>query len=185
MNITGHLIHTLVPGRYSGERGSHYDYVMAGNGLFIQAENDHLQVAIRIAAARVRGLADLQEKVELKHGRIPLYLFKDAITFMAEDLDKELYLAIVHNGSRYIIVIPEQHADGARVVYDKVPNTVMDLHSHPTFSGRFSGQDNRDEVGFQLYGVIGMVHTPSPEYTLRIGIYGYFKELRRLEVFIP
>ena len=183
MNIAGYLRHTKEGP--IGEPGSHYSYLLASNGLFVEAENEQLQATHQIAKANVRGLADLQEKLVLKHGRIPSRLFGDAMKFMAEDLDQELYLAIVHNGSRYLIEIPYQHADGARVVYDKVPNTVLDLHSHPTFHGLFSGQDDRDEVGLQLYGVIGMLHTLMPDYTLRTGVYGYFRELKFEEVFAP
>lgn len=183
MNIAGYLVQTIVAGRFSGEPGSHYDYIMTGNGLFVRAENDHLQATVQLAKARVRGLADLQAKLVLKHGRIPSYLFGDAMRFMAVDLTQELYVAVIWTGARYKIEIPAQHADGARVVYERPPNTVLDLHSHPTFSGRFSAIDDKDEVGFQLYGVIGMLHTLIPEYTFRVGVYGYFKELKAEEVF--
>jgi hypothetical protein len=44
-------------------------------------------------------------------------------------------------------------------------------------SGRFSGIDNQDEVGFQLYGVIGHLDHLIPEYSFRLGIHGHFKPL--------
>ena len=35
----------------------------------------------------------------------------------------------------------------------------------------FSGTDNRDELGFRFYAVIGRIFTV-PEMVLRVGIYG-------------
>ena len=37
MNIAGYLTHTSLD-TFSGEPGSHYDYIMARNGLFVRAE---------------------------------------------------------------------------------------------------------------------------------------------------
>lgn len=183
MNIAGHLIQTIVAGRFSGEPGSHYDYIMAGNGLFVRAEGALIKATIRLAQARVRGLADMQEKVELTHGRLPADLFGTAMQKMGYNLSEELYLAVVWENGRYELRIPEQQASAGGVTYLNLPNKVLDLHSHPTFAGRFSGIDNRDEVGFQLYGVIGELQTLMPEYSFRVGVYGYFKELTVKEVF--
>ena len=181
MKIAGYRAH-MAPGEYSGEPGTIYNYIMAGNGLFIESESEHLQARIQIAQVELRGLADLQERVVLTHGRIPAYLFGSALGFMGEDLTTELYVAVVYDG-RYRLEIPEQDAGGAHVKYTRPRNTILDLHSHPTFAARFSGTDNADEVGFQLYGVVGMIHTLAPQYTFRVGIYGHFKELMLEEVF--
>lgn len=181
MKIAGYRAH-IAPGQYSGEPGTVYNYIMAGNGLFIESESEYLQARIQIAEAKIRGLADLQERVVLTHGRIPPYLFGSALGFMGEDLSKELYVAVVYDG-RYRLEIPGQDTGGAHVKYTRPPNTVLDMHSHPTFAGRFSGTDNADEVGFQLYGVIGMIHTLAPQHTFRVGVYAHFKELQLQEVF--
>jgi len=181
MKIAGYRAH-IAPGEYSGEPGTVYNYIMAGNGLFIESESEYLQARIQISETRIRGLASLQERVVLTHGRIPAYLFGSALGFMGEDLTTELYVAVVWRG-RYSLDIPSQDAGGAHVKYTRPPATVLDLHSHPTFAARFSGTDNADEVGFQLYGVVGMIHTLAPQYTFRVGIYGHFKELMLQEVF--
>jgi len=47
---------------------------------------------------------------------------------------------------------------------------------------RFSGTDNQDETGLKLYGVVGKLEA-TPVVKLRIGVYGYFKELLWNEVF--
>ena len=180
MNIAGYLIHQH---RFDGQRGLHYNYVMAGNGLFIQAENPMLQATVCIASAKVRGLAPLVEEVRLAHGKIPGRLLGDALRAMMLSMPRELYVAVVWEDGRYSIRVPAQEAGAAHVTYQQLPNKVLDLHSHPTMSGNFSGIDNRDEVGFQLYGVIGHLDHLIPEYSFRLGVYGHFKPLGIGDVF--
>ena len=72
--------------------------------------------------------------------------------------------------------------------YERLPLTVLDLHSHPGMRAFFSGTDYRDEVGFQVYGVLGTLGGSylTPEgvraidglaIRLRVGIYGHFQEI--------
>ena len=75
MKIAGYRAH-MAPGEYSGEPGTVYNYIMAGNGLFIESESEYLQARIQIAQATVRGLADLQERVVLTHGHRRRFLVK-------------------------------------------------------------------------------------------------------------
>ena len=182
MNIAGYLIHRT-PGQFTGQPGSHYDYIMATNGLFIQAENPLLQATICIASAKVRGLAPLQEKVRLAHGKIPGRLLGEAIRLMMLNMSRELYIAVVWDDDHYSNRLPAQEAGAAHVTYRQLPNKVLDLHSHPTMPGNFSGIDNRDEVGFQLYGVIGHLDHLIPEYSFRLGVHGHFKTLGIGDVF--
>jgi hypothetical protein len=46
----------------------------------------------------------------------------------------------------------------------------------------FSGQDNNDEQGLKIYGVIGSLGK-MPTLQLRAGVYGYFHPLRWSDVF--
>jgi PRTRC genetic system protein A len=156
---------------------------MAGNGLFIQTENPMLQATVCIASAKVRGLAPLVEDLRLTHGKIPGRLLGDALRAMMLSMSRELYVAVVWEDGRYSIRVPNQEAGAAHVTYQQLPNKVLDLHSHPSMSGNFSGIDNRDEVGFQLYGVIGHLDHLIPEYSFRLGMYGHFKPLGIGDVF--
>ncbi|GAJ14050.1 unnamed protein product, partial [marine sediment metagenome] len=42
-----------------GEQGLYYNYIMASNGLFIEAENKLMEVRIPIAYCDIRGLEPL------------------------------------------------------------------------------------------------------------------------------
>ena len=47
-----------------GERGIYYNYIVASNGLFIEAENKLMEVRIPVAYCDIRGLAPLKMKLE-------------------------------------------------------------------------------------------------------------------------
>ena len=181
MNPVGYLVNTrqgLV-----GERGIGYDYILAANGLFIRASNPLLRATIQVAPAEVRGLAPMQEEVELVHGRIPFSLL--ATTLAVSTLGgHEVYMGVLWRGGLYGAVYPEQTGAVTRVAYQRPQNVLLDLHTHGNMNAFFSGTDDRDEQGFQLYAVIGRLDQPVKEVALRLGIYGYFAPLAWDEVFI-
>jgi hypothetical protein len=45
-----------------------YDYVMAGDGVFVVAESDHLAVRVPVAEGTIRGLPPIGASCLLKHG---------------------------------------------------------------------------------------------------------------------
>ncbi len=182
MKIAGYLTNDS-SGNLSGVPGSTYNYIMAGNGVFLHADNEHLEAMVQIARVKIRGLGPLTPFVVLQHGKIPATIFADSLRQMGLNISRELYLAVVWENGAYSLRVPDQEASGAHVTYLQLPNKVLDLHSHPTFSGRFSGVDNQDEIGFQLYGVIGHVDKLIPEYTFRVGVYGHFYEMRLEDIF--
>jgi hypothetical protein len=156
------------PDRLEGQRGECFDYVLASNGLFIEAEGKLLAARVPVARCEVRGLAPLEPKVVLRHGKIPQHLFDLAHNTMLTTPDKERFVAITHTDSYHIEVpkqaddkekvgqgIDEGHGTGAGVAYLNPDSVVLEMHTHPKLAARFSGTDNRDETGFRLYGVIG------------------------------
>ena len=58
--------------------GLAYDYVVAADGLWVQAENGHLAARVPVAHCEVRGLAALHPVFTLKHGRVPDALAHEA-----------------------------------------------------------------------------------------------------------
>ncbi len=167
-----------------GEPGVFYNYIMAADGLFLQAKNAHLAATVCIAPAQVRGLAPLEESIQLLHGKIPLYILKKALSLLCIKPDIEQYLAVTWQGN-YSLGIPPQSQTAASVNYETLPGTVLDIHSHTGgMPARFSGMDNHDEQGFCLYAVVGGLRNLFPEVELRLGVYGYFMPLLKEEVFV-
>ncbi len=177
-----------------GFRGTYYDYVLAGNGLFIEAENNLMAARIPVSEVEVRGLAPLDPKIVLRHGKIPQSLFDLALSTFMLDTSKERYAAIVWTGE-YHIVVPnqaeseEQLNEGdigrgcaGRVSYLNPDNAILDLHSHGKIPAIFSSQDNRDETGLRLYGIVGDLNH-LPVVNLRVGVYGYYYTIPWSDVF--
>jgi PRTRC genetic system protein A len=177
--VAGYLVNH--PGHLQGERGLAYDYVLAGNGLFIEAEGKLLAARIPVAPGPVRGLADLEPLVVLRYGKIPGRLLELAVNVMLADPGKERYVAVTWEDG-YRIRVPDQEREPGKVEYSVIDNTMLDLHSHCAMRARFSGQDDKDEQGFQLYGVIGRMDR-RPEIALRMGVYGYFYSIEPSDIF--
>lgn len=165
-----------------GEPGLFYDYILAGNGLFIRAQNPLIKATVCISPIEIRGLSPLNEQIELVHGKIPGHLYDLSLSVLMASSDREQYLAITWE-DEYRLRIPWQERNEARVKYESLPFSIMDIHSHGCMKAWFSGDDNRDEQGLRLYMVVGRLDTLLPEVELRLGVYGYFVNLNADEVF--
>jgi len=192
-NYVGYLVRHK-DGLY-GERGLFYDYVLAENGVFIETEGPLLAARVPVASANIRGLAPLDPKVVLRHGPIPKQHFDLALSAMLTDTKLERYLAVIWNDG-YHLRVPEQAADkeqlleggddghgsGGGVAYLTPDKVILDLHSHGEMAAWFSTTDNKDELGFKLFGVVGKLNKV-PQLQLRVGVYGYFHPLIWEDIF--
>lgn len=171
MKPSGYIV--VHPEPFVAEHGAFYDYLLAYNGVLVEAENAFIKARIPIAPTFVRGLVPVDPLVELKHGKIPARLFELAFSVMLASPRREIYVAVIWDGDQYSLRIPEQQGGVAGVEFQMVDSAVLDLHSHPDMAARFSSIDDKDEQGFRVYGVIGR----GPELRLRIGIYGYYFDI--------
>ncbi len=181
MNQVGYLINTREG--LQGEEGFFYNYILAGNGLFIRADGPLLSATVCVALAEVRGLAPVSESVQLTHGKIPMHIYEVALSTLYSESWREQYLAVVWD-HRYRLMKPSQEGSVASVKYRRLPHTVLDIHSHSGMAAWFSSTDNKDEQGLQLYMVVGEMGKLIPKVELRVGVYGYFATLDKAEVFI-
>ncbi len=207
MRIVNHLVaREGMPAR----SGLGYDYVLAGDGVYVQTENALLRLRVPVAPCRVRGLHEVGSACQLEHGRLPQPVWEDAVHLLhvrdeqsqeplerrydgdeAEALHErsdhtdtiEAMVAVVWSGDAYVVVSPSQDASASHVTYEKTPRTLLELHSHHRMPAYFSPADDADEQGLGLYGVVGRLHTDRPEVVLRAGAYGHFLALRWEDVF--
>lgn len=164
-----------------GQRGMYYDYVVASNGLFIEAENKLLEVRIPVAYCDIRGLAPLKKKFNLTYGSIPQRFFDLSLDMFLADTSQEHYVAIIGDAG-YHFYVPIQERAGASVAYDCGEKVVLEMHSHGKMGAWFSVKDNEDEKGLKVYGVVGQLDK-TPIVKLRLGVYGYYIDLSWSEVF--
>lgn len=176
----GYLVN--YPGGVSGERGWCFNYLLASNGLFIEAESPLITARLPVVECEVRGLAPLENKLVLTYGSIPQRFWDLALDAFLADPGRERYVAVtVKDG--YHFYVPVQDQNGGSVTYEVGDNVVLELHSHGHMGAFFSYQDDRDEQGFKIYCVVGKLNTLIPVVRLRLGIYGYFMELSWKDVF--
>lgn len=175
--IAGYLLN--YPDGLRGEPGLAYDYILAGNGLFVRAERLRvggvplLRATVLVAEAEVRGLVPMEPRLELPQGKVPGFLWLVALHTAERHLPDELYASIVWSDNGYHLEVPEQETTPGSIRYTPVPDTVVDIHSHGEKMGaRFSATDDADDVGFRLSVVVGHLDRPINEVTARISVYG-------------
>ena len=178
MRPVGYLVHGAEAGRGTG-----YNYVMAGNGLFLEAEGPLITARVSLAEARVRGLPPLEELLELRHGMVPGHLLDLVVDVMSAVPDREMYAAIAWNDGEYRVVVPPQEPGPGYVEYETVPGTVVNAHSHGRMGAFFSSTDDADDQGFVVSVVVGRLNTLFPQIEARLCIYGYFAPLSLGQVF--
>lgn len=158
-------------------QGLAFDYLLAGDGVYLVADNDHLGVRVPIADCEIRGLPLVYPSCNLKHGRIPGWIW-DAIVWAGHIgyiRGHEVMLTVRFDPSvGYRLTVPRQVAGPTHVVYRPMSDAILEIHSHGPHAAAFSPTDDADEQGLRLYGVIGRLGTERPEVALRVGAYGHF-----------
>jgi PRTRC genetic system protein A len=181
MQPVGYL--TNISQGLQGQRGFFYDYILARNGIFLEACSALLEARICLARVQVRGLAPLEEKLSLVKGKIPGSLYLEAISLLRSDPYREGYLALTWD-QEYLLQRPDQVGNEDRVQYQVLPDTLMDIHSHGTDEAFFSSEwDDPDEQGFRLSLVVGKLHTLLLEIKMRLVMYGYYAPVSIEEIF--
>lgn len=170
-----------------------YQYVLAGNGVFVRAETRFFTVLLQVTACTVRGLPPLRPQFQLLVPRIPARLLDavlaDALRARRPDngLNEALY-QFHHHGRAVQVKKPAQQTTPTSVAASvttavaDAAGIVCDLHSHGNMRAFFSQTDNADEQGARLYAVIGRLDS-EPEMRLRVGVYGYWLALPLTAVF--
>ncbi len=157
--------------RLVGDRGQIFDYVLAKNGLFIEAEGRWLAARVMVAGCEIRGLSPLKEQVVLRYGKIPKLYFDLALGELWKVSTLERFVAITYNQG-YHVTVPEQLDGAIALEYQNPDKVVVDLHSHGTMPAFFSQKDDKDDLGFKIFGVVGQP-AGGAQLLLRVGVYGY------------
>jgi len=185
----------LIQDKFSrkGERGEYYNYILAANGLFVQASNLLIDACVPIHSCEIRGLvpdkkmneseftesAGLLPWVILKHGKIPWLHLELILNCFKEYGNTELYIAVLwaQEEQAYEIVIPGQNSNCSSVQYQCLNNVVLEIHSHPNMPAEFTSKDDDDEQGLKIYGVASVINGHIVDVKYRVGIYGYYYTL--------
>ena len=155
-----------------------YAYILAGNGVFLYAKREDLEVLIPISGVLVSGLSLLEPFVHLP--RVPAVLMQHILQASQENLPNEslFWFNLDHDKQEWNVEAPLQVCRAASVfpVDRNDPagtRALIDLHSHALMEPFFSRTDNKDEQGFRIFAVIGLVND-QPAIRVRVGVYGNY-----------
>lgn len=105
-------------------------------------------------------------------------------------LPNEVALQLFYSEERgYFLYLPRQRAIPWEVEFDRNPYLefnnflVADIHTHGYGSAYFSGVDDKDEMGFRIFMVMGRLGTDRPELLMRAGANGSFLNLNIKDYF--
>ena len=148
-----------------------YEFIMAGNGVMLRSIREGLSVIAPFLEGAISGLAFVPSQFHLQYPKIPSHLLEEILRLSQQVAPKEILFHLCWSSNRWQLKIPPQTNDLFSVTrLDSSANILIELHSHHIMEARFSSQDNLEESGFKIYGVIGRIFT-QPILRLRVGIY--------------
>ena len=155
-----------------------YAYIMAGNGVFLYAKRDDLEVLIPVSRATIAGLPSLEPFVNMPC--VPAILMHHILQASKENLPNEIlfWFNFDHDRQVWNVDAPLQICHPASVIPVNKNDplgikALIDLHSHALMDPFFSCTDNKDEQGFRIFAVIGKVNERA-EIRVRVGVYGNY-----------
>ena len=161
-----------------------YEYVMAGNGIFIRGARREFQAQFCVTPCTIRGLANLEASLQLNAPRVPREIVAEILrrARAARDAKGQPCEIVFHleldEAGVWQCHVPDQAQKPARArPADDSPSSsyaraCIEVHSHVDMHARFSSLDDQDEVGFRVYAVLGCIST-APVIRVRVGMYGY------------
>jgi PRTRC genetic system protein A len=165
-----------------------YEFVLAGNGVFVRARRCGLEAMIPISLCEIRGLQPVEPYIRLEAGKVPLICTQAILAEFQSDLPNESLVWVRVEDKKWKVIKPEQIADENSVhpvdQFDPAGiAALVDVHSHDTMEPFFSTKDDKDETGFRIFAVFGLLDT-QPCVMARVGIYGYCWVLAAGDVFV-
>lgn len=169
-----------------------YEYLMAGNGLFVRARRREFTATMPICRISIKGLPEIKAGIVWHKPKPPHRVWSEILenaransdpanfkedfyaVFWSEELDDWKWAAISRERSFASTIAEDERAEYAAAC--------LELHTHPPGAIHFSRADNADESGkFRLFGILTDIHD-QPRIRLRCGVYDYFDELTADEV---
>lgn len=168
-------------------RAGLYEYVLAGNGLFIRSERRGLEALIPVAEFGVQGLVAIKPYVTFTLPRVPVALTKALLLAARQERDagghwlEVLYhLTWAKGDSCWQITKPAQRQSHAAIqpigpyAGTSYETHLIEVHSHHTLACRdFSTVDDESEAGmFRLFGLLVDI-VNHPRLRLRVSVFGH------------
>lgn len=160
-----------------------FEYLLAGNGLFVRAKRREFAVALPLSVQKVSGLPNVSTGISWAKPRISASLWQGILSHAQQkhtssDFKEEVYLIYwdrVLSEWRWRASGRERNW-ASTVADDSMPEYAeccIELHTHPPGALHFSRADDRDELGkFRIFAILIDVHD-KPKIRFRCGVYDH------------
>jgi PRTRC genetic system protein A len=165
-----------------------FEYLLAGNGLFIRAKRREFSVCLPVCRENVKGLPEAKSGIVWHKPRIPGCIWQQILENARIGSDsiqfrEDVYIVFWHEAAnqwRWKNIGRERSA--ARTIADdslsEYGEACIELHTHPAGAIHFSRADDRDESGkFRIFGILIDIHSQVPKIRFRCGVYDHFTQI--------
>ncbi len=164
------------------------EYWLAGNGVFLRAQRNGIDVCVQLCALNIPGLAILKPYFNFHYPPIPQRLVSTLLELSIAAGREEVLFYLAFTDDNWQLIIPDQVATEYSVTPTNSLNplyesAIIEVHSHHQMAAEFSLADDKEEAGkFRLFAVLGEIFT-KPTISVRVGIYTHFQVLPASKVF--
>lgn len=164
-----------------------YEYLMAGNGLFIRARRREFTACLPICREKVKGLPELKSGIVWHKPKVSRRIWQQILEHARansepDNFREDVYVVYWNENTTQWLWKPISRERGAAatIADDRLSeygDACFELHTHPPGAIHFSRADDRDESGkFRIFGILIDIHD-APKIRFRCGIYDYFAQI--------
>ena len=170
-----------------------YDYLLAGNGLFIRAKRKEFSVCLPLSRLSIKGLPTVENEIIWHKPRIPSRIWQEILgnarmSGDSAEFKEDVYAVYWHEkNSEWEWKNISKTRNYACVIADdtleEYKDAGLEIHTHPANAIYFSQMDDRDEQGkFRIFGILIDINNPNPKVRFRCGIYDYFVNIPAADI---
>lgn len=165
-----------------------FEYLLAGNGLFIRAKRREFSVCLPVCRESVKGLPEIKSGIVWHKPKIRGHIWREILENARSGSDsiqfrEDVYIVFWNEttGGWDWKSIGKERNWASTIADDSLSEygtACLELHTHPNGAIHFSRADDRDEKGkFRLFGILIDVHSSNPQIRFRCGVYDYFANI--------
>lgn len=164
-----------------------FEYLLAGNGLFIRAKRREFSVSLPLSLQKISGLPITPIGISWTKSKTGASLWQQILfharqTHTSSNFKEEVYLIYWDQvlGDWQWRTSGRESNWASTIADDTLPeyaDCCIELHTHPPGALHFSKADDRDELGkFRIFAILIDVHD-KPKIRFRCGVYDHLIQI--------
>lgn len=165
-----------------------FEYLLAGNGLFIRAKRREFSACLPLCHEAINGLPSVQSGIIWHKPKIPSNIWRQVLenarlSTDSQNFREDVFVVFWHEigGEWCWRNIGKERSWARTIADDTLPEygeASIELHTHPNGAIHFSRADDADESGkFRIFGILTDVHSQTPKIRFRCGVYDHFVQI--------